>query len=192
VQTKANLKFKLGIAFFSAVALVVACSPRPDEANAATAIPSPQNSMTVKENKTKNEAEIRELIDDFAKAIRAKDIDGVMSVFAPEVVSFDLGPPLQHGSGETFMKRWQELFNLFQGPIDCEVRDLSIIAGEDVASSHSLNRVSGTTKNGQKNDRWLRWTACYRKANGKWLIAHEQVSVPVDLRTGKAMLDLKQ
>jgi ketosteroid isomerase-like protein len=42
-----------------------------------------------------------------------------------------------------------------------------------------------------RTDRWLRWTACYRKTNGKWLIIHEQVSVPVDLRTGNAILDLK-
>jgi hypothetical protein len=31
---------------------------------------------------------------------------------------------------------------------------------------------------------------CYRKANGKWLIVHEQVSVSVDLGNGKAMLNL--
>jgi len=66
--------------------------------------------MTVKENRARNDAAIRELIDGFVKAIRAKDINGVISVFAPEVVSFDLGPPLQHGGGETFMKRWLELF----------------------------------------------------------------------------------
>ena len=66
--------------------------------------------MIVKENRAKNDAAIRELIDGFVKAIRAKDITGVMSVFAPEIVSFDLGPPLQHGGGETFMKRWLELF----------------------------------------------------------------------------------
>jgi len=147
--------------------------------------------MTIEENRTKNEAEIRKLIDGFVKAIRSKDINGVMSVFAPEVVSFDLGPPLQHESGETFIKRWQELFELYQNTIDYQIRDLRITAGDDVAFSHSLNRISGTTKNGQKTDPWLRWTACYRKTNGKWLIVHEQVSVPVDVGNGKAMLDLK-
>lgn len=30
-----------------------------------------------------------------------------------------------------------------------------------------------------------------RKINGKWLIVHEQLSVPVDLASGKAMMDLK-
>ncbi len=75
--------------------------------------------------------------------------------------------------------RWQELFESCESAIGYEVRDLSVTAGGDVAFSHSLNRVSGTMKNGQNSDRWLRWTACYRKTNGKWLIVHEQVSVPI-------------
>ena len=45
--------------------------------------------------------------------------------------------------------------------------------------------------NGQKTDLWLRWTACLRKINSKWLIVHHQNSVPVDLENGKAVLDLK-
>jgi uncharacterized protein (TIGR02246 family) len=182
------VKFNFGSVLLCIIALAMACVCQPDDANAT---PSPQNPMAIEETRTKGEAEIRELIDDFVKAIRAKDIDGVMSVFAPEVISFDLGPPLQHAGGETFKKRWQELFEPFEGPINYEVRDLNITAGDDVAFSHSLNRMSGTMKTGQKADRWLRWTACCRKTNGKWLIIHEQVSVPVDVRNGKAMLDLK-
>jgi len=147
--------------------------------------------MTAEERKTSDEAAIRDLIGGFLRAIRAKDIPGVMAVFAPDVVSFDLGPPLQHGGGETFVQRWQELFERYQDPIDYQIRDLCVTAGDDVAFSHSLNRTSGTMKNGQKTDRWLRWTACYRKANGKWLIVHEHVSVPVDLGYDKAMLDLE-
>jgi uncharacterized protein (TIGR02246 family) len=185
------VKFKLGSVFLCIVALVTACTRRSTEAHARNAIPNPQNPVIIQENRTKNEAAIRELIEGFVTSIRAKDINGVMSVFAPEVVSFDVGPPLQHGGGETFMKRWGELFESFQDPIDYEVRDLNITAGDDVAFSHSLNRISGTMKTGQKTDRWLRWTACYRKSNGKWLIVHEQVSVPVDLGNGKAMMDLK-
>ena len=134
---------------------------------------------------------IQQLIDGFVKAIRAKDINGVMAVFAPQVVSFDIGPPLQHGGGAAFVKRWQELFDAYQGPIDYEVRDLSISGAGDVAFSHSLNRIRGTMKNGRKSDRWLRWTACYRKTGGRWLIVHEHVSVPVDMRSGKAIMDLK-
>jgi uncharacterized protein (TIGR02246 family) len=186
-----GVKFRLGNLFLCIIAFVTAYVCRPNEANARDATLSPQDPMALEDTRTKGEAAIRELIEGFVKAIRAKNIDEVMSVFAPEVISFDLGPPLQHGGGETFKKRWKELFESFQGPIDYEVGNLSITAGDDVAFSHSLNRMSGTMKNGRKTDRWLRWTACYRKTNGKWLITHEQVSVPVDVRNGKAMLDLK-
>ena len=185
------MKAKLGTILLWVTALVTAYSLRGNESNASNAILSSQTVMTIEEDKTKNEAAIRELINDFVSAIRAKDIDGVMSVFAPQVVSFDLGPPLQHGGGETFSKRWQELFGSYQSPFDYEIRDLSITAGNDVAFSYSLNRVSGMMKNGQKSDRWLRWTACYRKISGKWLIIHEHVSVPADVKNGKAMIDLK-
>jgi len=63
-----------------------------NQANGRNATSSAQDPMTTDNNRTKDEAVIRELIDGFVKAIRAKDIHGVMFVFAPEVVSFDLGP----------------------------------------------------------------------------------------------------
>jgi ketosteroid isomerase-like protein len=63
--------------------------------------------------------------------------------------------------------------------------------GDDVAFCHSLNRVSGTLRNGHRSDFWVRWTACFRKIDGTWLIAHDQVSVPVDLQSGRALLDLE-
>jgi uncharacterized protein (TIGR02246 family) len=143
------------------------------------------------ENRTKNEAEIRNLIDAYVKAVYDKDIDAVMCVYAPELVAFDVVPPLQYLGAEAFREPWQDAFERYQGPIHYEVHDLNVVAGDDVAFSHSLNRNSGTMKNGQKVDFWLRWTACYRKSNGQWRIAHLQISVPVDLRTGKATLDLK-
>src|SRR5205814_8998490 len=139
----------------------------------------------------KDEAAIRELVDRYVKAVRAKDLDGDMSVYAPDLVAFDVVPPLQYVAAEAFRKPWKDAFERYQGPIQYEVRDLSIVAGRDVAFSHSLNRISGTMKNGQKADQWLRWTVGYRKTNGNWRIAHLQISVPVDMRTGKAALDVK-
>jgi len=55
--------------------------------------------MTTKETRSKSEVAIRELIDGLVTAIRAKDINRVMSVFALEVVSFDLGPRCNMGTG---------------------------------------------------------------------------------------------
>jgi uncharacterized protein (TIGR02246 family) len=147
--------------------------------------------MTIAENGTNSEGEIRELIDHFANAFRAKDVDGIMSFFAPDIVSFDILPPLAAAGAGVFVKHWEKFFESHQGPIHVEFPDVSIAAGDDVAFSYCVHRIKGTLKSGQHTDWWLRWTACYRKFNGKWLIVHEHVSVPADLGTGNALLDLK-
>jgi uncharacterized protein (TIGR02246 family) len=141
-------------------------------------------------DRSNDEAAIRALIEGFVKALRAKDLDGVMSVYASDLVAFDVAPPLQYLGVKSFRKVWQEVFEIVH-TIDYEIRDLSIVACDEVAFSHSLNRLSATMKDGQKTGPWVRWTACYRKTNGYWLIAHMQASVPVDIRTGKAATQLK-
>jgi hypothetical protein len=88
-------------------------------------------------------------------------------------------------------KDYQEFLDQFQGALDVEYRDLGITAGDTVAFSRGLERMSGTLKNGQKFDTWVRFTECYRKTNGHWLAIHDHISVPVDLESGKAMLSLK-
>src|SRR5256885_1812229 len=70
-------------------------------------------------------------------------------------------------------------------------RDVRIVASKDVAFIHCLQRTSGTLKGGLKDEMWVRITSGLRKINGKWLIVHDHVSVPVDFVTGKAVFDLK-
>jgi uncharacterized protein (TIGR02246 family) len=142
-------------------------------------------------NRTSEEAEIRRLIDGFQRAIRAKDLGGVLSVYAPDIVSFDLVPPMQHVGIAAYRRPWEETFASFEGPIGYQVGDLHIAATDEVAFSHSLNQMSGTAKGGQTVSLWVRWTACFRKLDGRWRITHEQVSVPIDLESGRALLDLE-
>jgi ketosteroid isomerase-like protein len=53
-----------------------------------------------------DEADIRQRIDKLAEAIRAMDLEGAMSIYAPDVVSFDIEPPLQHLGAEAKRKNW--------------------------------------------------------------------------------------
>jgi uncharacterized protein (TIGR02246 family) len=136
--------------------------------------------------------EIQQLIDDWAKAVRAKDINGFMSHYAPDILLFDLVTPLQYRGADAYRRNQEEWFASWQGPIGYEIRDLSITVGDDVAFSHSLNRIYGTRTNGEKTDVWVRVTACRRKLNGKWLITHEHASVPFYMDGSyKAAVDLK-
>jgi ketosteroid isomerase-like protein len=80
---------------------------------------------------------------------------------------------------------------MFERPLDYEIRDLTISVGDDVAFGHSLNRITGTSKDGKKNDGWVRFTVCFRKIDGNWLIVHDHVPVPLDPASGKASLNLE-
>lgn len=148
--------------------------------------------METKKNQADDEAKIRQLIDNWAKALRAKDVNRLMSHYAPGILVFDLAPPLQYVGTDAYRKNWEEWFPSFQGPVGYEVRDLSIATGNDVAFSHSLNRISGTRTNGEETDVWVRATVGFRKSDGNWMITHEHISVPFYMEPPfKASLDLK-
>jgi ketosteroid isomerase-like protein len=59
-----------------------------------------------------------------------------------------------------------------------------------LAFAQSLNHVRGTLASGHITDLWVRWTACFRRIDGAWLIVHDHVSVPADLEHGQAVLNL--
>jgi ketosteroid isomerase-like protein len=65
------------------------------------------------------------------KALRAKDVNGLMSYYAPEIPLFDFAPPLQYRGADVYRKNWEEWLTSFQGPVGYEIRDLSITAGDD-------------------------------------------------------------
>jgi ketosteroid isomerase-like protein len=130
---------------------------------------------------TRAEAVIRQRIDECVNALRMKDIDGIMSLYAPDLVAFDVVPPLRYVGADAYRRRWQETFAAFAGPLDYELRDVHITAQGDLAFLHSLNHVQGTLMSGQSTDTWLRWTACLRRIEGVWLVVHGHVSVPASV-----------
>ena len=134
---------------------------------------------------------IQQRVEDWINALRAKDIDRVMSLYASNVVSFDLDPPLRYAGTDNKRRAWEKLFAAYTGPIAYETRDLSVTTHGELAIVYSLNHVSGTLANGRIADMWVRWTACFRRIDGIWLIVHDHVSVPADLAHGQAVLNLK-
>ena len=141
--------------------------------------------------KTIGESEIHAVMDNLANAIRAKDVDALMAHYAPDVLTFDLLPPLQYQGADAVRKRVSQWFSSFQGPIGLEILNLSITAGDDVAFCSSLNGSTGTNKDGAKIEMWWRATNGFRKVDGKWLVTHGHSSEPFDTASGKALVDLK-
>jgi ketosteroid isomerase-like protein len=137
------------------------------------------------------EAQIRMQIDKIVGGIRTQDLEGLKRLYTADVVSFDVEPPLQHVGVAAKMKNWSNVFTFFRDAT-YEVRDLELTVGEDVAFGHGFGRLSGTLRNGTAmSGMWVRATFCFQKVDGNWLIAHDQVSVPLDISSGKGMTDLE-
>lgn len=138
-------------------------------------------------------ADIKALEDRFVAAFKAKDVDAIMKVYAPgqALVVFDVIPPRQYDGAAAYRKDWQTFLDSIDGPVTVELTDLDIGADRNLAYSHSIQRVSGTDKQGKKLDLTVRVTDVYRKTGGRWYIVHEHVSVPVDLDTDKGDLTSK-
>jgi len=180
VARKKLLMKKLIIALLSAAGIALGSASAADSSNAAKG----------EKKEAVTEALVRQRVEDWAKAVRAKDIDGVMSLYATNNVSFDLDPPLRYAGADNKRRAWQEFFAARTGPIAYEVREFNVTAHGELAFAHSLNHVSGTLAGGRTSDLWVRWTACFRRIDGVWLVVHDHVSVPADLEHGQAVLNL--
>jgi ketosteroid isomerase-like protein len=153
--------------------------------------PIPIRRMIVSTEHPVAEAEIRQRIETLIESIRSKDLEGVKPFYAPDIVSFDFEPPLQHVGVGAKCRNWAKVFSGYRGPIGYETRGLTLSVGVDVAFGHGLARISGRLRNGDPHSCWIRWTICLRKIDDDWLIAHDQISVPVDQETGTALLNLQ-
>ena len=126
-----------------------------------------------------DEAGIRALIEERAEAMRAKDAARAMATLAPDIVAFELAPPLALGPeqalDEAGLAAW---LAGWEGPVGIEFRDLHVEAGPGIGWSRSLNRLHGRLRGGREIDMWMRSTLAFRKVGGAWKIVHGHSSVP--------------
>jgi uncharacterized protein (TIGR02246 family) len=122
-----------------------------------------------------NETLIRALVEKWASAVRAKDIDGAIANHTDDIVMFDVPMPLQSKGKKGYKKTWELFFDHSPGGRGSfNVTELRIFAGESVAYCHGIVKV---------RDAKVRLTLGLRKKNGRWLIAHEHHSYPIDLNS---------
>jgi PhnB protein len=126
----------------------------------------------------KDEAEIRRIIEAWTAGLHAKDVGAVMEHAAPDILTYDLAPPLASRGADTYRKNLEAWFPTWDGPIGYKAKDLEITVGGDVAFSTSLNRIGGSKTDGEQTQIWVRVTAGFRKIDGRWMVTHEHVSTP--------------
>jgi uncharacterized protein (TIGR02246 family) len=127
--------------------------------------------MTLKSNETR----IRALVEEWARAVRAKDMAGVLANHTDDIVMFDVPMPLQSRGMEEYKKTWELFFDHSPGgPGAFDLTELHVVAGDSAAYCHALVRIF---------DSKVRVTIGLRKEDQRWLIAHEHHSYPIELKS---------
>lgn len=148
--------------------------------------------MPEKSPTTADETAIRDLIRNWTEALHAKDADRILSYCAPELLAFDLAPPLAGRGLEPYRKGLEAWFPTWESGIGVEIHGLEIRIGGDIAWSTSLNHLTGTRTDGETTDVWVRATIGYVRTGGRWRVTHEHISVPFYMDgSDKAAVDLK-
>jgi uncharacterized protein (TIGR02246 family) len=134
-----------------------------------------------------DKAAIQALEDTYNEGFNSKDVDKIMSVYAPgkQLFVFDVVPPREYRGWEAYKKDFEGLFSGFPGPAKNTISDQTIHVVGSVAYGHNIQTGEFTGKDGTKVKIVVRTTDIYRKMNGNWLIVEEHNSVPVDLGTMK-------
>jgi uncharacterized protein (TIGR02246 family) len=118
-----------------------------------------------------HETQIRQLVENWAAAVRAKDVEAAVAHHADDVVMFDVPLPLLSRGMKEYRKTWELFFaNNRGGPGSFEVTDLRIAASDTVAYCHALLKIFDST---------ARLTMGLRRERGQWLVAHEHHSYPL-------------
>lgn len=139
-----------------------------------------------------HDRDVRTHLVKFAAAIRGGNIEEIMSFYAPDIVAFDMMPPLEFRGLASYRKTWEDCFtNYFEFPVEFEFVEQQIFVEGDVAFTYALIHTRGTGKDGRVLESWIRNTSCLRKFDGSWLISHEHNSVPLESETGKGLMNLK-
>jgi uncharacterized protein (TIGR02246 family) len=124
---------------------------------------------------------IRTLIERWAAAVHEGDMDRVLADHAEDIVMFDVPPPHDGVRGiDAYRETWPPFFEWQSRGASFDIVSLEVTAGADVAYAHALLRCGMPDELEANPANRLRLTLGLRKEQGRWLVAHEHHSFPLE------------
>jgi uncharacterized protein (TIGR02246 family) len=133
---------------------------------------------TMNQSQKTDEAEVRTLVERWAKAVRARDMEGILAHHSAEILMFDVPPPFKSKGIEAYRKTWDLFYSAQPGPIVFDIQSMDVVAGSDIAFIAALMQCAEKGKNGGRIKLDFRLTIGLRKIDGEWTILHEHHSIP--------------
>jgi ketosteroid isomerase-like protein len=134
---------------------------------------------------------IEHALEGYAAAVRAKDVDGFVALYADDARVFDMWERWSYDGADALRGMAEEwLGSLGDEQAAVEFDGVQTVVGDEVAVAHAFvtyKRLSaeGTELRAMTNR--VTW-ALQKTAGDRWKIVHEHTSAPTDFETGKVQL----
>ena len=126
-----------------------------------------------------NEAQIRELVENWAKAVRNNDIEAILAHHSNDIVMYDVPPPFQSVGIDAYRKTWDVFFSWPQQVLGVfDIEELHISADENIAFCFATMKCSDKSNTVEFVELPFRLTIGLKKINNQWTIIHEHHSIP--------------
>jgi ketosteroid isomerase-like protein len=124
-----------------------------------------------------NEIQIRQLVENWAKAVRNKDIDTILAHHSAGIVMYDVPEPFKSVGLDAYRKTWDTFF-AFTKPGVFDIQELQVITDENVAFCFAEMKCEDKSNSEEFVELHFRLTVGLKKINNEWTIVHEHHSVP--------------
>jgi uncharacterized protein (TIGR02246 family) len=124
-----------------------------------------------------NETQIRQLIENWAAAVRNRDLEAILDRHADDIVMYDVPKPFQSVGIAAYRKTWDTFF-AYTKPGVFDIRELHIVADTNVAFCFASMKCADKSNSADYVDLDFRLTVGLKKVNDRWIIVHEHHSIP--------------
>jgi ketosteroid isomerase-like protein len=125
-----------------------------------------------------NEAQIRALIERWAKAVREENRAAIRLDHDSDILMFDVPLPFLSRGLDAYMATWEIFFSMVEKPITFDFQDVQITCGPEVAFATAIGRCVDIDPSGKREPLEFRLTMGLRKIAGEWRVMHEHHSLP--------------
>jgi uncharacterized protein (TIGR02246 family) len=124
-----------------------------------------------------DEGQIRQLVQNWAQAVRNRDLQNVLKFHSDDIVMYDVPKPFQSVGLDAYRKTWDTFF-AYTKPGVFDIQKLTVFADNHIAFCFATMKCADKSNSVDYIELDFRLTIGLQKTNDQWMIVHEHHSIP--------------
>lgn len=124
-----------------------------------------------------NETQIRQLLQNWAQAVRHRDLQNILKFHSDDIVMYDVPKPFQSVGIDAYRKTWDTFFT-YTKPGVFDIQELTVYANNNIAFCFATMKCADKSSSVDYVELDFRLTIGLQKMNHQWMIIHEHHSIP--------------